>query len=351
MLGYTDEEFPDVLESWTTRLHPDDRDRVFAAITAHMEQRVPYDEEYRLLTKSGEYHWVRARGQAIWDAEGRVTRMSGSLQSIMDRKRAEDALHRSKQLLQDMADNTTAVIYVKEASGRYVFINRRFEEIFGLKADQIIGFTDHQIFPKHNADVFRRNDVEVLERNSMVEYEEMAPHLDGPHTYISIKFPLRDHAGIPYALCGISTDISERKHAENALRFHEQQLRLALSATQIGVWNWDIETDCMFWSPQVDEFLGMPPVSGHKTHRGLLALVHPDDRDTMAQAARQITESSRTEITFQHRVKRSDGMTLSCIWTGHIVRDHGGKAIHALGTVRAISASKEKPGEKNSGYV
>ena len=342
MLGYTDEEFPDVLESWTSRLHPEDRERVFAALNAHFERRVPYDEEYRLLTKSGEYHWVRARGQAIWDAEGRLIRMTGSLQSIMERKRAEDELRRSQQLLQEMADSTTAVIYVKEANGRYMLINRRFEQIFGLRADQIIGFTDHQIFPRHFADVFRANDVEVLERNATVEYEETAPHLDGPHTYISIKFPLRDQAGIPYALCGVSTDISERKQAEDILRSHERQLRQALTSTQIGVWNWDLETDCMFWSPQVDEFLGMPPVPGHKTYRGLLALVHPDDRERMARAAHQAMESSSVDITFQHRVKRSDGMVLSCIWTGHIVRDHAGKAVHVLGTVRAIPSANER---------
>jgi PAS domain S-box-containing protein len=347
MLGYTDEEFPDVLESWTSRLHPDDRERVFAALNAHFERRVRYDEEYRLLTKSGDYHWVRARGQAIWDAEGRVTRMTGSLQSIMDRKRAEDALRLHQQLLKDMADSTTAVIYVKESSGRYMFVNRRFEQIFGLRADQIVGFTDHQIFPRHFADAFRANDVEVLERNATVEYEETAPHLDGLHTYISIKFPLRDSGGIPYALCGVSTDISERKQAENTLRSHERQLRQALSSTNIGVWDWDIETECMFWSPQVDQFLGMPPVPGHKTHRGLLALVHPDDREAMAHAAQQVRNSSRTDIIFQHRVKRSDGVMLSCIWTGHIVRDHAGKAVHVLGTVRAIPPASDQSGPKD----
>ena len=347
MLGYTDEEFPDVLESWTSRLHPDDRERVFAALNAHFERRVPYDEEYRLLTKSGDYHWVRARGQAIWDTEGRVTRMTGSLQSIMDRKRAEDALRLNQQLLQDMADSTTAVIYVKQANGRYLFVNRRFEQIFGLTASQILGFSDHQIFPRHFADAFRANDVEVLERNATVEYEETAPHLDGLHTYISIKFPLRDSAGIPYALCGVSTDISERKQAENMLRSHERQLRQALSSTNIGVWNWDIETDCMFWSPQVDEFLGMPPVPGHKTYRGLLALVHPDDREAMAHAAQQVRDSSRTDVIFQHRIKRSDGLMLSCIWTGHIVRDHAGKPLHVLGTVRAIPPANDQSEPKD----
>lgn len=344
ILGYTEEEFPDVLESWSKRLHPEDRERVYAALEDHIERRLPYDEEYRLLAKSGEYHWVRARGQAIWDAEGRFIRMAGSLQSIMERKRAEDALRRSQQLLHEMADNTTAVIYVKEASGKYLLVNRRFEEIFGLKADQIIGLTDHDIFPRHFADAFRNNDLAVLERNTTVEYEETAPHLDGSHTYISIKFPLRDQTGIPYALCGVSTDITERKQAEDLLRSHERQLRLALTSTDIGVWSLDAETDCMFWSPQVDEFLGIPPVQGHKTPRGLLGLVHPDDREAMARGLRQVQEPSRTEVSFQHRVKKSDGMVLSCIWTGHIIRGHGGNALHVLGTVRAISGRPESGG-------
>ena len=106
----------------------------------------------------------------------------------------------------------------------------------------------------------------------------------------------------------------------------------------------DIESDCMFWSPQVDEFLGIPPVQGHKTQRGLLALVHPDDREAMARGIRQVTDLSRTEISFQHRVKKSDGMMLSCIWTGHIIRDHSGKALHVLGTVRAITGRPESGG-------
>ncbi|HSQ51292.1 MAG TPA: PAS domain-containing protein [Nitrospiraceae bacterium] len=120
MLGYTDEEFPDILESWTSRLHPEDTDRVFAALTDHIDLRNPYDVEYRLLTKAGEYQWFRARGQAIWDDAGQVLRMSGSLQCVTDRKRAEDALRRSEQLLQDVADNTTAVIYVKDTDGRFL---------------------------------------------------------------------------------------------------------------------------------------------------------------------------------------------------------------------------------------
>lgn len=335
MLGYTDEEFPEVLESWASRLHPEDTDRVYAAVTAHIERHVPYDVEYRLLTKTGEYGWFRARGQAIWDETGRLTRMAGSLQCVTDRKRAEDTLRRNEQLLQDVINNTTAVIYVKYSDGRYLLTNRRFEQLFHLTTDQIVGHTDHEIFPKDFADAFRANDVTVLERNTAVEYEEYAPHSDGPHTYISIKFPLRDHTGKPYAMCGISTDITERKRFEHTLRDHEEQLRLALTSTEVGSWNWDLHTDQVYWSSQVDRFLGLSDGARLRTKHDWLALVYREDRESMAHTIRQAMEQAGVDVAFEHRVMRQNGSFLWCIWTGEIIRDHEGHALHILGTVRA----------------
>jgi PAS domain S-box-containing protein len=333
MLGYTDKEFPDVLESWASRLHPEDAERVFAALSAHIERREPYDTEYRLLTKSGEYHWIRARGQAIWDDSGRTVRMSGSLQCVTDRKRAEDALRRHEHLLQDVIDNTIAVIYVKYADGRYLLTNRRFEQLFNLTTDQIVGHTDHDIFPKDIADAFRANDVAVLERNTTVECKEYAPHPDGLHTYISMKFPLCDHTGKPYATCGISTDITERKRTEDELRVNESRVRLALLAAPVGLWGWDVQTDHLYWSPQVDVFLGVAPGSIRGTQNELLALIDPDDRDATLRALRRTLEPGRVDVTFEHRVLWPDGTLHHLTWAGHILWDQTGSTVRILGTV------------------
>lgn len=336
MLGYSDAEFPDVLESWISRLHPDDRDRVFAALTAHIERRVPYDEEYRLLTKLGEYHWFRARGQAIWDAEGRVTRMAGSLQSVMDRRRADEAVRRSEQLLRSVADHTTAVIYVKDAGGRYLLINRRFEQIFSLTAERIIGRTDHEIFPRDIADAFRANDVEVLSRNTTIEYEETAPHTDGLHTYISIKLPLHDQAGVPYAMCGVSTDITERKRMEQVLKHHDSQLELALKAVDVGTWNWDFVTGRMCWSSRVERFFGGADEARALTVNDWLSRVHPDDRDRFADSLRRVSEQQGDDLLLQHRVLKRGGGSQRAVWTGQLIRDREGRLIQALGTLGAI---------------
>ena len=340
MLGYTDEEFPDVLESWASRLHPEDADRVFAALTAHIDRRDPYDVEYRLLTKAGEYQWFRARGQAIWDETGQVVRMSGSLQGVTDLRHAEDALRRNEQLLRNVADNTTAVIYVKSADGRFLFTNRRFEQLFHLTTEQIVGHTNHEIFPPKIADTFRANDLQVLERNSTVEYEELAPHEDGLHTYLSIKFPLRDHTGSPYATCGISTDITERKRIEQTLRAHEEQLLLALTSAEMGTWNWDLQSGHIYWPSQVDGFLGLSDGAGPRTQNDWLALVYREDRETMARTMRQAIDQPGAHVVFEHRVMRQNGSFQWCVWTGEIIRDRDGTALHILGTVRATDSGR-----------
>jgi signal transduction histidine kinase/CheY-like chemotaxis protein len=87
-----------------------------------------------------------------------------------------------------------------------------------VKREDIAGKTDYDLFSRKHADGFAANDRRVLAASGPVEFEEIAPHDDGEHTYISIKFPLRDAAGEIYGVCGISTDITERKRLEEKLR-------------------------------------------------------------------------------------------------------------------------------------
>jgi chemotaxis protein methyltransferase CheR len=89
ILGYAPEEFPDSIDSFRSRLHPEDAEAIWAAIERHLQERAAYKVEYRLQTKSGDYLWFLARGQAIWDTGGKAIRMSGWIQDITERKQGE----------------------------------------------------------------------------------------------------------------------------------------------------------------------------------------------------------------------------------------------------------------------
>jgi PAS domain S-box-containing protein len=125
-------------------------------------------------------------------------------------------------------DNSAAVIYVKDLEGRYLLINRRFEELFHVSREAVTGMTDRDLFPKARADAFRAFDRRVLAAGKALEAEEEVPQDDGLHTYISIKAPLYDAAGRVYAVCGISADITERKRAEEALQRRMKSLNKRL---------------------------------------------------------------------------------------------------------------------------
>lgn len=137
---------------------------------------------------------------------------------ITERQQVQEALRQSEARLQAILDNSTALIYVKDLEGKYLTINAWYGTLFHLDRTATIGRTDYEIFPKEIADVLRTNDLQVLETKTALDWEEVLPHDDGLHTYLSVKFPLFNAAGEPYAVGGISTDITERKQAEEALR-------------------------------------------------------------------------------------------------------------------------------------
>jgi PAS domain S-box-containing protein len=154
-----------------------------------------------------------------------LNRLNLELQrEIVDREHTEKALENSQGLLQAILDNSTAVIYIKDAEGKYLLVNRYFETLFHITKQQIAGKTDFDIFPKQKAETLRANDLKVIIDNSPLSIEEVVPQDDGQHTYISLKFPLYNSEGIAYAVATISTDVSERKLAELALEKAKEKL-------------------------------------------------------------------------------------------------------------------------------
>jgi PAS domain S-box-containing protein len=191
------------------------------------------------------------------ELELRVRERTSELEiEILERQRAEQAIRESQQLLRAIIDNSVAVIYVKDLEGRYLLVNRRFSELFHISGEVIVGRTDHELFPQQVADAFRATDLRVAAADASIVEEESAPHDDGPHTYLSVKCTLRDARGAVHGIFGISTDITERKRADEALRASEERTRLIIDTALDAVITIDLAGVITGWNSQSEATFG-----------------------------------------------------------------------------------------------
>ena len=143
-----------------------------------------------------------------------------------------DTISKNKRDVQAIMDHSSAIIHVKDLEGRFTFINRKFLILYNLDSKDVIGKTLYDLFSKDIADEIWHNDLDIIETRQALESEENAPHPDGVmHTYVSNKFPLFDEDGNIYAVCGISTDITdslkmkEEKSSLERQLFHTQKMQ------------------------------------------------------------------------------------------------------------------------------
>jgi two-component system, LuxR family, sensor kinase FixL len=137
-------------------------------------------------------------------------------------------LREGERRLRAVLDHVPAAVYIKDPQGRYLLINREYEQLFGVTNASVAGKVDADLFPAEQAAVFRADDRRVLENREPLASEEVVDRDDEARTRYSLKFPLFYPDGTPYAVCGVSTDITERKQAE-------EKFRLAVEASPNGI--------------------------------------------------------------------------------------------------------------------
>lgn len=248
------------------------------------------------------------------------------------------ALRASEERFRAIMDNTINIVYLKSPDGSYQFINKRYEELFRLRNEDVRGMTDHDIFPKEIADAFRANDLKALASPVPLEFEEIAP-VDGHRVYISVKFRLTDAGGAPYALAGISTDITELKRSQEALRKSEASLANAQRIAHIGNWDWDIPGDELAWSDEVYRIFGLDPDEFGATYEAFIGYVHPEDREFVMREVNDAVMYGKP-YSIDHRVLLSDGTEKIVHEQGEVVFDESGRPLRMSGTVQDITDRK-----------
>ena len=282
---------------------------------------------------------MTSRGQSDRDKPTRGSRRRaaadvGVPESFLPaRQRAADEVEEG---LQSILDDAPIMVYAYDREGRLLFANREFERVLGVDRDALIGKTRVDFLSPEDAAVHRAHDLAVLASGRASRLEETLPQADGEHTYISEKYPLRDHDGRMHAIGGISTDITDRRRGEEGMRHSAARLAEAQGIYHIGNWEWDIAGGQIDWSDEVYRIVGEAPQGFVADYEGFLGRVHPDDRG-MVERAIDDALNGRRPYDVEYRIVRPDGEERVLAVRGETTLDEEGRPQRMFGTVQDVT--------------
>jgi PAS domain S-box-containing protein len=217
---------------WSRAVHPDDLPSVMAKWEASVRSGEPYMNEVRVIRPDGGQRTVLCGAAAIHGEAGHITGFIGTVLDITSHRDAEQEARRTDALLQSFVDNSPAAIYVKDAAGRYLLMNRRHVELWPATRDLPAGTTPFDFLPEEVARSFLETDRLVFESGQQQTFEETLPQEDGLHEYVTVKFPVFDGVGRPFAVGGMSTDVTELVAARRALAVRERLLSAVIDVQE-----------------------------------------------------------------------------------------------------------------------
>jgi len=218
---------------WIKFLHPEDGPRVVKEWRETAKLQINQSAEFRFANPKRGARWVMASATPLLNDAGQATGYVGTIVDITDRKAVEDVIRAERARLRSILDNTPAVISLKDLAGCYVLVNRGWEELYGVRNDQIVGRTNYDLLgmtqsshmSQEIADRFKIVDRQVIESGRPLEIEDPAPYGDDNKIFVTVKFPITDESAVITGIGGISADITERRRAVDSLKAEQELLR------------------------------------------------------------------------------------------------------------------------------
>jgi len=342
LLGMGPEDDRDEFTIFLRALHPDDRDRVRLALNQAIAGERRYDVECRIVRPDGEIRHLTCQGEVQRNEAGQPVRVIGTTLDITERKRAEDDLYQSRQMVQFILDNIPQRVFWKDRNSRYLGCNRAFADDAGFRDPaEIIGKSDFELSWKSSAEGFCADDKLVMEQKSpKLNFEEQMSRPDGSAQWNRVnKMPLCGRDGHVIGVLGTYEDITERRRAEQALRESEARLREAQRLAKVGSWNWAAETDTISLSEERSRIGGFDPKPREISATELEKLYTAESWARLKVLADNAWQTGAAyEVDLQ--TVRADGTTRWITARGEAARDATGRVVQLRGTTQDITDRK-----------
>jgi PAS domain S-box-containing protein len=214
IVGYTWEEAAKM--NIADVIAPEYIDLARQMITQKTSNKTPTIYEIELIAKDRRRIRIEVSSRIIFE-NGKPVGVQGVARDLTEHKRSQEALRESQTFFHRFMDNSPSIAFMKDEEGRYVYVNKPFEALFGQKLEFLRGKTSFDWLPPVTAQNTHDHDLSVLTSGEPQEILETVPTQDGtPHHWLVVKFPMTDASGKKF-VAGVGVDITERRQAEKAL--------------------------------------------------------------------------------------------------------------------------------------
>lgn len=251
-----------------------------------------------------------------------------------DQQAETDSLGRMRELyLRAILDNFPFLVWLKDKDSRFLAVNKRFAEACGIDSpDAVRGLSDHDVWPSNLAEQYRADDWEVIGSQSEKIVEEPCQIGDQTHWIETFKKPVITPDGMTLGTVGFARDITVRKEMERQLAESEERWELAIAGTNDGIWDWNLETNAVYFSDRWKDMLGYAPDEIDNDYKEWESRIHPDDIQRVLNAINRHMANGSDVYQEEFRIRCKTGNYRWILARGKAIRNKQGKPTRFLGS-------------------
>ncbi|MCY7306263.1 MAG: PAS domain S-box protein, partial [Rhodoferax sp.] len=337
-----DPSFAPTLEQAIAFYAPEARPVIEAALRAGIEHGTPWDLELPLITAKGRRIWARAQGSVVFE-HGVVVKLVGAFQDVTLRRESDAQLH----LLETAVSRLNDIVVITEAEPisepgpRIVFVNDAFVRLTGFSREEVIGKTP-RILQRASTDRSELDRIRrALERWQPVRAEVLNYTKGGEQFWLELDIaPIADAAGGFTHWVSVERDITKRKVAEEQLRQSAQRTRRLLRAATVGLWEWNLLTDAVYFSPEWKRLLGYADDEIVNRFEGWQKSVHPADHALVLAAVDDLRNGRVPRYSVEIRMLHRDGSWRWILSEADLERNEKGEPVMMMGSHIDITERK-----------
>ncbi|MFL6675188.1 MAG: EAL domain-containing protein [Massilia sp.] len=337
IMGVDKAGFDGDIQTYLSVVHPDDRDKILAAIEQARNEPINPVLQHRVLRPNGEVRHLLLRGYPVIDGDGHRL-ISGTVHDITEIRHSSEALEATSRKLHRTLESMADAFYTLDRDWRFTYLNKEAERLLQRSRRELLGKVVWEEFPPLLGTRFECEFRQAMERKRPVAFEEIYHPF---HSWKELRlFPTDEGLAVYF------TDISERKRLEQIERENADRFRVVARATSDIIWDWDVKADHIWWNEGMRSVFGYDPNEFDDGKSSWAARIHPDERDRVVKGIFAAILSSHDKWRDEYRFRRKDGSYADVRDHGDFIRDAGGAVVRVIGSMVDITEQKQAEADR-----